>query len=350
MIRSSETRAISSAYWAYKMALDMMRLYPEYTFQLWVSDPNVEEYHEQFFQGCHFRFFPWSKQRDCLLEELLALDSTIVHHHSCTNHASYASSVLAAAASKHAIVQTFHQEFVKNHDYRDVALEHTDIVFHCSNKNTDAPRRVAKGDLLQTTVGIDFDKFSPSSQRKARSHIGNVESEPLLLSVSRLTHDKYIKSIIHALAKLQHLDWRYIIVGAGPMEAELRKKAHALAENRIIFTGMVEYEFMPHYYNAADILVHFSRHEGGPLSIIEAMACELPVICSDTGAAATFLKSNDVGCVIPVNDTGRLTSALGYVLETKHCPPIPHREAARERFDYRAICHKIHGAYQQLLT
>ena len=60
----------------------------------------------------------------------------------------------------------------------------------------------------------------------------------------------------------------------------------------------------------ADIFVSSSQHEGFGLVFLEAMAFGLPVVCYDRGGQTDFLKSEETGYVVKLNDLARFTAAL----------------------------------------
>jgi glycosyltransferase involved in cell wall biosynthesis len=82
-------------------------------------------------------------------------------------------------------------------------------------------------------------------------------------------------------------------------------------------------ETMPVYMNAADVLVITSEHEGGPLVLREALACNLPVVSVDVGDARMRL-ARVPGCILAVSDRPEaIASALVNVLkECKHVDGI----------------------------
>lgn len=139
-----------------------------------------------------------------------------------------------------------------------------------------------------------------------------------LLFLGRLHPKKGLDLLLLAWAKLSTLtkDWQLVI--AGPDEqghlAQIRALAQSLGlENQIVFSGPVTGSTKINLLHSADLFVLPSRSEGFSMSILEAMACELPVIATQ---ACNFpdLSSEQAGweCETTVDS---LASALRNALE-----------------------------------
>lgn len=102
-----------------------------------------------------------------------------------------------------------------------------------------------------------------------------------------------------------------LMVGAGPLEAELRAQAQA-AGLRVTWAGFLNQTQIPAAYAAADLLVLPSDHgETWGLVVNEAMACGLPAIVSDqVGCADDLVRPGQTGLVYPMGDVAALAKAI----------------------------------------
>jgi N-acetylgalactosamine-N,N'-diacetylbacillosaminyl-diphospho-undecaprenol 4-alpha-N-acetylgalactosaminyltransferase len=100
-----------------------------------------------------------------------------------------------------------------------------------------------------------------------------------LIGMGRLISLKRYQDIINVLSKLNnHIE--LILLGEGEEKNKLQELSHSLKiGNRVHFLGNVDNPFQ--YLSKADIFILPSETEGFPNSIIEALACEIPIISSD---------------------------------------------------------------------
>jgi len=68
------------------------------------------------------------------------------------------------------------------------------------------------------------------------------------------------------------------------------------------FLGQVDEQEKFRVLNMADVYVSTSQHEGFGIVYLEAMACDLPVVCYDYGGQTDFLESGENGFVVKLND------------------------------------------------
>jgi glycosyltransferase involved in cell wall biosynthesis len=139
--------------------------------------------------------------------------------------------------------------------------------------------------LIHIPNGVDTDKFSPG-----KSNIKNsFKNHKIILYFGRLHYQKNVDLLIRSfeLIKKSVSDIKLIIIGTGTDFDKLKKMSSK--DEDIIMTGFVpDYELID-YMRAADLVVFPSRGENASFTIMEAMACKLPVISSDTGNARSIL-------------------------------------------------------------
>jgi glycosyltransferase involved in cell wall biosynthesis len=155
--------------------------------------------------------------------------------------------------------------------------------------------------------GIDPDLFSPSPAKD--THGGGF----VIGYVGRLVQEKGVDTLIEAAARLPGI-WRLEIVGQGPERASLERLAHRLnVADRVAFNGQLPSTRLPALYRQLDVLVVPSRtranwKEQFGRVIVEALACGVPVIGSDSGAIPDVV--GDAGLIVGENDVDALTNAL----------------------------------------
>lgn len=157
------------------------------------------------------------------------------------------------------------------------------------------------------------------------THSVEGEGGPVILSVGRLAEQKNHALLLRAVARINDVPWRLVILGGGPLEAELRELARSLGvEDRVEFKGYVA-DPGP-FFREARVLALASRWEDLPAVVLEAMACGCPVVATDCSAALTeVLNEAGYGVVVPVGDERALADAIGRVLRD---PPQRHAPRA----------------------
>ena len=118
---------------------------------------------------------------------------------------------------------------------------------------------------------VDTDVFRPLNRPK----------EPrTLVFVGRIAPEKNLDALLEAI---RPLDVRLLIIGEGRLRPALQRKYSDLGK-RLVWEGGVPNSILPEYINRAQAFILPSLYEGHPKSLIEAMACGVPVIgCSSPG-------------------------------------------------------------------
>ena len=137
---------------------------------------------------------------------------------------------------------------------------------------------------------------------------------PRLIAVGRLKAPKDFLTLIRALAALPAGSFEAVIVGDGPdrdaVEAEIRKLG---LEGSVRLTG--ERGDVPALLSGSDVFVLSSRSEGLPVSVLEAMAAELPIVASNVGGLAELVVDGESGILVPPGDPESLAGALRRLIE-----------------------------------
>jgi glycosyltransferase involved in cell wall biosynthesis len=169
---------------------------------------------------------------------------------------------------------------------------------------------------------------------------------PRLVAVGRLKPPKDCLTLVRALAALPSGSFEALIVGDGPdrgaLEAEIRRLG--LAE-RVRLAG--ERRDVPALLAASDVFVLSSASEGLPVSVLEAMAAELPVVASAVGGMHELVVNGETGLLVPPGDVDELAAALGRLIADRDLRRrfgTAGRARAEALFDLRAF----HGAHVEL--
>ncbi|MDD4202217.1 MAG: glycosyltransferase family 4 protein [Candidatus Omnitrophica bacterium] len=137
------------------------------------------------------------------------------------------------------------------------------------------------------------------------------------LCVSRLIKRKGIETLLRAFSNIKHGSRPLLtIVGSGNEKERLIKLSKELGVNeRVQFLGYIEHSALKQIYRSNDVFVLPSENEGMSNAVLEAMACGLPIIMTNTGGAKELIKDN--GFVVEKNDIEQLQQTMEIFIEKK---------------------------------
>jgi glycosyltransferase involved in cell wall biosynthesis len=170
-------------------------------------------------------------------------------------------------------------------------------------------------------LGVDTEVFKPdeSEREKIRNALDWSASEPLVIGyLGRFVSEKGLSLLMRVFESLRG-NWRALFVGSGPMERELHEWARKHDDRAKVITG-VKHDEVPAYLNAMDVLCAPSqttpqwREQLGRM-LIEAFACGVPVVASDSGEIPFVVR--DAGIVLPEKDETAWKNSLENLLENR---------------------------------
>jgi GalNAc-alpha-(1->4)-GalNAc-alpha-(1->3)-diNAcBac-PP-undecaprenol alpha-1,4-N-acetyl-D-galactosaminyltransferase len=186
---------------------------------------------------------------------------------------------------------------------RWLTYRHADLVTANSRGAVDALKAIAPSRCIA---------FAPNPLPPPQSDSVAQLTAPTVMTVGRLHPAKGPDVLLRAFAlfREKYSGWRLAFVGDGPSGPELRDLAADLGiASAVDWIGEVDDPYP--WLRAARIFALPSRHEGMPNSLLEAMACGLPCIVSDSSPGPMeVITDGESGIVAPVEDAAALASAL----------------------------------------
>lgn len=178
--------------------------------------------------------------------------------------------------------------------------------------------------------GIDAARFAPALEGR---RVGPGRTTDVIL-VGRLAPIKRVDIFLRALAQVRGVT--AAIVGDGALRASLERLARRLrVDDRVTFAG--ERSDVQDWLRRASALVLTSDSEGLPLSVLEAMACGLPVVVSAVGELPDVVEDGVNGYLVRSRDPAAFAGRIRDVLDPERRPAFSRAaRRAAERHDIAA--------------
>jgi glycosyltransferase involved in cell wall biosynthesis len=209
--------------------------------------------------------------------------------------------------------------------------------------------------MLPIINGVDVKRFRPDPETRAatRKSLGVNANEILFGAVGRLVPVKDFKTLITAFRELSatSAEARLILVGDGPELAALRTVAGDLCEDKkVAFLG--NRDDVPSLMNAMDVYCLTSLREGLSNTLLEAHACGLPVIATDTGGNGEVVVTGRTGFLFKVGDDAALTILMRNLAEHQQLRKslsVAARERAAKEFSIARMVREYEKLYESVL-
>jgi len=245
-------------------------------------------------------------------------------------------------------------------------LRHTDGVVVGNRDGAEILRQRGYSGAMEVMpqLGVDEALFSPAPQPELAARLGIQPQDFVVGFVGRFVEEKGLLTLGKALAGLRATEtpasrpWKWLLLGRGELKASLEAWAQAAGlSDRLIFVESVPHDEVPRYINLMHTLVLPSettykfktltaagwKEQFGHV-LIEAMACQVPVIGSDSGEIPFVIDQS--GLVFPEGDVEALQACLTQLRDNS----AQATNLGQQGYE-RTIAHYTNRALaQQLLT
>jgi glycogen synthase len=165
--------------------------------------------------------------------------------------------------------------------------------------------------------GIDTDSFRRSVKVDLFKRKYVPPGDKLVFFVGRLVYEKGVQTVIEAmplvLEKVPGVT--FVVAGTGPHLNQLKSMTRDLGlEEKVRFTGHVDFDDLCAFYNCADLTVVPSLYEPFGMVVLESMAVDTPTIVADTGGLKEIVVHEETGLKFEPGNPGSLALAMLRVL------------------------------------
>lgn len=231
-------------------------------------------------------------------------------------------------------------------------LRKADRILSTSHVMAEETHKYTKKDIEITPFGIDLEEFTKKPVSSA------FPDDSIVIGTIKTLEQVYgINYLIRAFAILKErksdLPLKLLIVGGGSQEMELKALTKELGiHDETIFTGRVAYEEVPNYHNMLDIYVAASESESFGVAVIEASACEKPVVVTNVGGLPEVVSANETGIIVPSKDVVAIANALEHLVldaELREKMGVAGRKRVSELYDWNVNVQQMLEIYSSIL-
>ena len=223
-------------------------------------------------------------------------------------------STLESGRSNNFLVNALRRVFIKNSDaYLAYGTQAKDFLIHYGAK----PQKIV---ISCNTVDIDYFARQSSILASKKDELKKEKKFPakLILFSALLIPRKNLDVLLKVFKEIVKDDIGLVVLGHGPLKNKYIEWCRKNNLKNVFFEGHRPTEDLPKYYAIADILVMPSLKEVWGLVVNEAMACGLPVLCSNkAGVAKDLVKDSVNGYTFAPEDIDDLKSKLTMLLRNE---------------------------------
>jgi glycosyltransferase involved in cell wall biosynthesis len=215
-----------------------------------------------------------------------------------------------------------------------------------------APPRRGRGVPVEV-VRHGIGATAPVTTAEARRRLGIDAGVPVIGTVGTLSEKKDQRTLIAAFALVlaEHPDALLVLVGGGPLEADLRAQVAAAGiRDRVMFAGLRD--DVPEILYGFDVFAMSSRHEGLPIALVEALAAGVPSVVTHVGGIGEVIEDGREGFLVPPADPAALAGAITRLLDDPDLrAAMGERATARaEDFSIAPAAERIQEIYEEVLA
>ena len=197
--------------------------------------------------------------------------------------------------------------------------------------------------------GIDHTLFHPNYEKRLKTNkfvIGWVGR-------MNLSQSKNLPMLLDAFKIVKQKNSNVILALDGPdfykLESIIKEKGLVIGKD-VIYNGCVEQNKLPNFYCSLDLYVSSSLSEGFGLSVVEAEACGVPVVCFDVGALPEVVKDGKTGLILKEKTSESLANGILKMMEGDKLK-IYGKNATNwtEQFDWKKTAKESIKVYEEIL-
>jgi len=333
--------------WYFKVAKQLKKFYPKIEVECWAPEKTNEKYEEFYESGIKLRFFPTTFSPRYALDFSISMlkelkkeiekskkqnYKLILHLHEIHNLHSL---LIATIFKNEKIVVQHHggswplKHLKENKKFKiffpffflgqlweNKILKNVDCFFALSQEEINYLKKNAPNSKIKfQTMGIEDEYFKRQDKKEARKKL-NLSGKKLIIFLGRVSETKGISYLIEAMKKLPDVELK--IMGYGKERKKFENRIREDNLKNVEFLGGIFGKKKLLYLSAADAFILPSSKEGAPVTIMEAMAKNLPIIATNVGGISLMIEDGKNGIIIPPKSPKEIVKAVKEILKWKN--------------------------------
>lgn len=226
--------------------------------------------------------------------------------------------------------------------------QYTDIIITINMEDFKFARKKFKRTEVKYIpgVGVDFEYIKKCNVlTDIRKELNISQNKKIIFSVGELNENKNHEHVIKSLSGLSKKNWVYLIAGEGTQNENIQQllKEYKL-DNSVKLLGYRTDVIS--ILKQTDLFIFPSKREGLPVSVMEAMACEVPVVVSDIRGNRDLILNGKWR--FPLDDTSKTTNLINTVLYKKNNNVEDYKKEI-SRLDINTINKMFLNLYKKIL-
>lgn len=208
-------------------------------------------------------------------------------------------------------------------------------------------------------LGFDLNQFQVNWEKKRNETRENYklnENQIAIAIIGRLAPIKNHKLFLDTIEIVNSKTTQkpvFFIVGDGEMRKDIEKQISEIKTKQAIDIRLTSWIHDIKTFNAGmDIICLTSNNEGTPVSLIEAQACNIPVISTDVGGVKDIIFENETGFIIPKNNLVEFSEKLLFLIENEKTRKKMSQNGwsfVKDNFHYQRLVKDMESYYKKLM-
>lgn len=235
-----------------------------------------------------------------------------------------------------------------------LVLKNANMVIALTDDMKREMQKICSRDVSVIPNGIDSERFENLSRESIRKKLKIEDNEKIITFVGTLRPVKGLKYLIKAMKFMieENKNVKLMLVGDGEEREELESLVEDFGlKERVEFIGRVQNEEIPQYLVTSDVFVLPSLSEGFPVTILEAMASELPIVATKVGGLPEIIKDGENGFLVEPKYPEKIAEMVLLVLgndELRERISKKNKEKAKD-YSWDCVVEQLECIYKECL-